>query len=106
MGKVSSFRSSEVKLTTDNDFITSVIAERWVVQFIGAPGIEIQTKDGIKTITNNHYVCPYRKFPFGWAIDPWKSKFLVKDFDFERGVVTVDGIMHDIEFYVDEKEYD
>ncbi|AAT38489.1 hypothetical protein Acj133p085 [Acinetobacter phage 133] len=105
MAKVSSFDSSKVKLTTDNDFIRNTISERWVVQFVGAPGIQINTKDGIKTITNAHYVCPYRKAPFGWTIDPWRVKFLVKDVNFETGVVTVDGIMHDIEFYVDEKEY-
>ncbi|CAL1777004.1 hypothetical protein BRC2024_QFGIOCBO_CDS_0015 [Acinetobacter phage vB_AbaM_PhT2-v2] len=39
------------------------------------------------------------------GIDPWKTRLLVKDFDFERGIVTVDGVTKELEFYVDEKEY-
>ena len=41
----------------------------------------------------------------GWGIDPWRVRLLVKEFDFERGVVIVDGITKELEFYVDEKEY-
>jgi hypothetical protein len=61
--------------------------------------------DGCKNLTNVHYVCPYRKFDWGWGIDPWQTRLLVKEFDFERGVVIVDGVTKELEFYVDEKVY-
>lgn len=100
--KVSSFR--EVKLTCDEPTVRNV-SERWVVQFIGSPGYSFATMDGEATLTNVHYVCPYRKFDWGWGVDPWRVRLLVKEFDFERGVAIVDGITKDLEFYVDEKEY-
>lgn len=67
MGKVSSFRAEQVKLTCDEPTVHN-LSERW-------------------------------------GIDPWRVRLLVKEFDFERGVVIVDGITKELEFYVDEKEY-
>ena len=104
MAKVSSFRPEQVTLTCDDSTVRN-LSERWVVQFIGAPGLEFATMGDNVTLTNVHYVCPYRKFSWGWGIDPWKTRLLVKDFDFERGIVTVDGVTKELEFYVDEKEY-
>ncbi|AZU98695.1 hypothetical protein ABNavy97_194 [Acinetobacter phage AB-Navy97] len=104
MAKVSSFRPEQVTLTCDEPTVRN-LSERWVVQFIGAPGLEFATMGDNVTLTNVHYVCPYRKFSWGWGIDPWKTRLLVKDFDFERGIVTVDGVTKELEFYVDEKEY-
>ncbi|UYL85961.1 hypothetical protein vBAbaPDP45_183 [Acinetobacter phage vB_AbaM_DP45] len=104
MAKVSSFRPEQVTLTCDEPTVRN-LSERWVVQFIGAPGLEFATMGDNVTLTNVHYVCPYRKFPWGWGIDPWKTRLLVKDFDFERGIVTVDGVTKELEFYVDEKEF-
>ena len=102
MGKVSSFRAEQVKLTCDEPTVRN-LSERWVVQFVGAPGLNFATMDGCKNLTNVHYVCPYRKFD--WGIDPWQTRLLVKEFDFERGVVIVDGVTKELEFYVDEKVY-
>ena len=104
MGKVSSFRAEQVKLTCDEPTVHN-LSERWVVQFVGAPGLNFATMDGCKNLTNVHYVCPYRKFDWGWGIDPWQTRLLVKEFDFERGVVIVDGVTKELEFYVDEKVY-
>lgn len=104
MGKVSSFRAEQVKLTCDEPTVHN-LSERWVVQFIGAPGFKFTTMTDTVELTNVHYVCPYRKFDWGWGIDPWRVRLLVKEFDFERGVVIVDGITKELEFYVDEKEY-
>lgn len=98
--KVNSFRAETTKLTCDVPTVRNV-SLRWVVQFVGSPGLKF---NGVEH-HNVHYVCPYRKYPFGWAVDPWHEKLLVKEFDFERGVVIADGISKDIEFYVDEKEY-
>lgn len=85
MAKVTSFRPETTKLSSNFGNIKSV-SEYWVVQFVGAPGIMI----GGKIQSNVHYVCPYRKFPFGWAIDGHRIKMLVKEFDFENGKVLVD----------------
>lgn len=104
MAKVSSFRPEQVTLTCDEPTVRN-LSERWVVQFIGAPGLEFATMGDNVTLSNVHYVCPYRKFSWDWGIDPWKTRLLVKDFDFERGIVTVDGVTKELEFYVDEKEY-
>lgn len=104
MGKVSSFRAEQVKLTCDEPTVRN-LSERWVVQFVGAPGLNFATMDGCKNLTIVHYVCPYRKFDWGWVDAPWQTRLLVKEFDFERGVVIVDGITKELEFYVDEKEY-
>jgi hypothetical protein len=104
MGKVSSFRAEQVKLTCDEPTVRN-LSERWVVQFVGAPGLDFATMGESKNLTNVHYVCPYRKFDWGWGIDPWQTRLLVKEFDFERGVVIVDGVTKELEFYVDEKVY-
>lgn len=104
MAKVSSFRAEQVKLTCDEPSVQN-LSERWVVQFVGAPGLKFTTMTDSVELTNVHYVCPYRKFDWGWGIDPWRVRLLVKEFDFERGVVIVDGITKELEFYVDEKEY-
>lgn len=101
MAKVSSFRSNEVQLSCDEPTIKN-FSEFWVVQFVGAPGIKIHTKNGIETITNKHYICPYRKFDFGWGVDPWRGKFLVEEFDFENGLVHADGITKPLIFFVAE----
>lgn len=104
MSKVLSFDANKVKLACDESSVRN-LSERWVVQFVGSPGFDFITMGGSKNLTNVHYVCPYRKFPWGWGIDPWRTRLLVKEFDFERGVVIVDGITKELEFYVDEKEY-
>lgn len=96
--KVSSFRDAKV---TCNEPTVRNVSERWIVQFVGSPGFKF---DGVER-QNVHYVCPYRKFYFGWGVDPWRERFLVKEFDFDRGVVIVDGITKDLEFYIDEKDY-
>lgn len=98
MAKVTSFRAETTKLSSDFGNIKHV-SEYWVVQFVGAPGIMI----GGKERTNVHYICPYRKFPFGWAVDPYTAKLLVKEFDFEKGLVMADdgfGFGNDIIFSV------
>lgn len=104
MAKVTSFDSTKVKLACDEPSIKN-LSERWVVQFVGSPGFKFSTLFGQEEKSNVHYVCPYRKFDWGWGVDPWKTRLLVKEFDFERGVVIVDGITKELEFYVDEKEY-
>lgn len=97
MAKVTSFDASQVKLTCDEPTIRN-LSERWVVQFVGSPGFNFNGEEKC----NVHYVCPYIKHPsHGWLIDPWKVRFLVKNIDHERGVVTVDGITKDVEFYVE-----
>ncbi len=104
MPKVTSFDSTKVTLTCDVRTVLNA-SERWVVQFVGSPGFIF---NGIEE-RNVHYVCPYRKFDWGWGVDPWRERLLVKSFDFDRGVVTVYAISKDvesyIEFYVDTKEY-
>lgn len=100
MSKVSTFDANSVKLSCDEPSIRNT-SERWVVQFVGAPGFSF---NGVEH-QNVHFVCPYRKFDWGWGIDPWRQRLLVKSFDFERGVVIVDGIIKELEFYVDNKEY-
>ena len=42
MGKVSSFRAEQVKLTCDEPTVRN-LSERWVVQFVGAPGLDFAT---------------------------------------------------------------
>ncbi|QAU03862.1 hypothetical protein Henu6_gp8 [Acinetobacter phage Henu6] len=102
--KVNSFRAETTKLTCDVPTVRNT-SERWVVQFVGSPGLMF---NGIEE-RNVHFVCPYRKFPFGWAVDPWHERLLVKELDFKRGVVIAYATSKDvekyIEFYVDEKEY-
>ena len=77
MGKVSSFRAEQVKLTCDEPTVRN-LSERWVVQFVGAPGLNFATMSESKNLTNVHYVCPYRKFDWDGASTHGKLVCLLK----------------------------
>lgn len=98
MSKVSSFR--KVKLTTDHKQLKGV-SLYWSVQFVGAPGLKFWVSMAeMKELTNVHYVCPYRKFDWGWGVCGHECKFIVKKFDFDNGVAIVDWFGEEIQFYV------
>lgn len=102
MSKVPSFRN--VVLTTDHKQLKGV-SMYWSVQFVGAPGISFWVSMAErKELTNVHYVCPYRKFDWGWGVCGHECRFIVKEFDFENGIAKVDWFGEILDFYVTEIE--